>query len=284
MNSFLITQESGHPIEKDFAFNNNVANAHVTIRLRFLRKVYGILFTQLLLTSLCAGTMMMLKPILLENLQQKYVVILGAPVITVTFFPFSSVWLPIVLIFSTFGILLALMWKRRESPTNFVLLYLFVSLMLNYFHKRLLFSRLSANLYLWDMQRFVFNFKVITYSATVVLQAFILTTIVVMSLMMYTLNSKKDFSKWGVGLSVAFLILLLAGPINLFLGSSLLELCMATGGACLFSLFIIYDTWRIMHHCSPEEYIMACIDLYLDILNLFMYILRLLKELQHNQG
>ncbi|TNN08524.1 Protein lifeguard 4 isoform 1 [Schistosoma japonicum] len=186
--------------------------------------------------------MMMLKPILLENLQQ-------------------NVWLPIVLIFSTFGILLALMWKRRESPTNFVLLYLFTL-----------------------CESLLVGYAVITYSATVVLQAFILTTIVVMSLMMYTLNSKKDFSKWGVGLSVAFLILLLAGPINLFLGSSLLELCMATGGACLFSLFIIYDTWRIMHHCSPEEYIMACIDLYLDILNLFMYILRLLKELQHNQG
>ncbi|TNN08523.1 Protein lifeguard 4 isoform 3 [Schistosoma japonicum] len=172
MNSFLITQESGHPIEKDFAFNNNVSNAHVTIRLRFLRKVYGILFTQLLLTSLCAGTMMMLKPILLENLQQ-------------------NVWLPIVLIFSTFGILLALMWKRRESPTNFVLLYLFTL-----------------------CESLLVGYAVITYSATVVLQAFILTTIVVMSLMMYTLNSKKDFSKWGVGLSVAFLILLLAGPIN----------------------------------------------------------------------
>lgn len=33
MDSFLISQESGHPIEKDFAFNNNVANAHVTVRL-----------------------------------------------------------------------------------------------------------------------------------------------------------------------------------------------------------------------------------------------------------
>ncbi|CAH8433176.1 unnamed protein product [Schistosoma turkestanicum] len=242
MDSFLLNQESGHPIEKDFAFNNNVANAHVTVRLRFLRKVYGILFTQLLLTSLCAGTMLMLKPILIDNLQQ-------------------NIWFPILLFISTIGILLGLMWKRQETPVNFILLYLFTL-----------------------CESILVGYAVITYSATVVLEAFILTTIVVLSLMMYTLNSKKDFSKLGVGLSVAFLILLLAGPINLFLGSSLLELCIAIGGAGLFSLFIVYDTWRIMHHCSPEEYIMACIDLYLDILNLFMYILRILKELQHNQG
>lgn len=81
-----------------------------------------------------------------------------------------------------------------------------------------------------------------------------------------------------------FLLFCVKHSLQLFLGSSLLELCMAAGGACLFSLFIVYDTWRIMHHCSPEEYIMACVDLYLDILNLFMYILRFLKELQHNQG
>ncbi|CAH8826341.1 unnamed protein product [Trichobilharzia szidati] len=242
MDSLFMNQESANPIEKDFAYNNNVANAHVTIRLRFLRKVYGILFTQLLITSLCAGVMMALKPVLLDSLRQ-------------------NAWVPFLLFISTFAILISLMWKRQETPTNFVLLFLFTL-----------------------CESILVGYVVITYSATVVLQAFALTTAVVLSLMMYTLNSKRDFSKLGVGLTVGFLILLLAGPINLFLGSSLLEFGIAVGGACLFSLFIVYDTWRIMHHCSPEEYIMACIDLYLDILNLFMYILRFLKEVQHNQG
>ncbi|CAH8429636.1 unnamed protein product [Heterobilharzia americana] len=242
MNTFFVDQESAHPIEKDFAYNNNVANSHVTIRLRFLRKVYGILFIQLLITSLCGGTMMALKPVLLDSLQQ-------------------NPWVPFVLFISTFAILISLMWKRQETPTNFILLFLFTL-----------------------CESVLVGYAVITFSATVVLQAFGLTTAVVLTLMLYTLNSKRDFSKLGVGLSVGFLVLLLAGPINLFLGSSLLEFSIAVGGTCLFSLFIVYDTWRIMYHCSPEEYIIACIDLYLDILNLFMYILRFLKEVQQSQS
>ena len=41
----------------------------------------------------------------------------------------------------------------------------------------------------------------------------------------------------------------------------------------LFSLFIIYDTWLILNKFGPDDYIMASIQLYLDIINLFLYIL-----------
>ena len=47
-------------------------------------------------------------------------------------------------------------------------------------------------------------------------------------------------------------------------------------GAALFSLFIIYDTHMLMRRLSAEEYIFAAINLYLDILNLFLHILRIL--------
>jgi len=52
----------------------------------------------------------------------------------------------------------------------------------------------------------------------------------------------------------------------------------AVGGAILFSLFIVFDTHMMMHKLSPEEYMLAAINLYLDILNLFLHILRLLGE------
>ena len=52
----------------------------------------------------------------------------------------------------------------------------------------------------------------------------------------------------------------------------------AVGGALLFALFIIFDTHMMMTKLSPEEYIMAAINLYLDIINLFLHILRLLGE------
>ena len=49
-------------------------------------------------------------------------------------------------------------------------------------------------------------------------------------------------------------------------------------GAVMFSGFLVVDTQKIMKKLSTDEYIMASIDLYLDILNLFLYILRILNE------
>lgn len=49
-------------------------------------------------------------------------------------------------------------------------------------------------------------------------------------------------------------------------------------GAILFCVFIVVDTHLLMSKLSPEEYILAAINLYLDILNLFLYILRILGE------
>ena len=56
------------------------------------------------------------------------------------------------------------------------------------------------------------------------------------------------------------------------------ELNLIILGAVVFSLFIIYDTHMIMRRLSPEEYIFAAINLYLDIINLFLHILKMLSR------
>ncbi len=47
-------------------------------------------------------------------------------------------------------------------------------------------------------------------------------------------------------------------------------------GAILFSLFIIVDTQLIVQRLGYDDYIIAAIELYLDLLNLFLYLLKLL--------
>ena len=42
--------------------------------------------------------------------------------------------------------------------------------------------------------------------------------------------------------------------------------------------FIVFDTQMIMKRVSPEEYIVATIELYLDIINLFIEILKILEK------
>lgn len=65
--------------------------------------------------------------------------------------------------------------------------------------------------------------------------------------------------------------------LQLFFYSETIELVFAAAGALLFCGFIIYDTHLLMHKLSPEEYILAAINLYLDIINLFLHLLRLLE-------
>lgn len=73
--------------------------------------------------------------------------------------------------------------------------------------------------------------------------------------------------------------MIIGGFLQVFLQSPIFELLIGFGGAFLFCLFIIYDTKLIMETLSPEEYILATINLYMDIINLFLYILRILQAL-----
>lgn len=53
-------------------------------------------------------------------------------------------------------------------------------------------------------------------------------------------------------------------------------------GCIIFSAYILFDTWLIMDKLNPHEHVIAAIMLYLDIINLFLYLLRLLSEMQRD--
>jgi FtsH-binding integral membrane protein len=55
-------------------------------------------------------------------------------------------------------------------------------------------------------------------------------------------------------------------------------------GAFVFAGFIIYDTQMNMKYLSAEEYIIGVMNLYLDILNLFIKILRILNALKSEES
>lgn len=137
------------------------------------------------------------------------------------------------------------------------------------------------------------------YDTTVVLEALFITLTVLLGLTAYTFQTKRDFSFMGFGLVYLFHVtlflipqlfilflfyrlfiglwcLLIGGLIQIFVHSTALELAISIGGALLFCLFIVFDTQAIMQTLSPEEYILATINIYLDIINLFLHILRAL--------
>ena len=156
--------------------------------------------------------------------------------------------------FGCLAISFALALYRHQHPVNLYLLFGFTLL-----------------------EAFTVAITVSFYDVSIVLQAFILTTAVFLGLTAYTLQSKRDFSKFGAGLFACLWILIFSCFLMVFFHSEIMELVFAAAGALLFCGFIIYDTHLLMHKLSPEEYILAAINLYLDIINLFLNLLRLLE-------
>lgn len=152
------------------------------------------------------------------------------------------------------GTIIALTIYRHQHPLNLYLLFGFTLL-----------------------EAVTVGIAVTFYEVAVVIQAFILTGAVFLGLTAYTFQTKKDFSKFGAGLFAGLWILILAGFLRFFFYSETLEIVLAAGGALLFCGFIIYDTHMLMHKLSPEEHIIASINLYLDVINLFLHLLRLLE-------
>lgn len=222
-------------IVDDFMYGSNVATAHIYIRMGFLRKVYGILSTQLLITTLTAAFFILHEPTKL--------------------FVQQNSWMLMVAMFGTIGIMLALMFKQRETPINYILLMAFTA-----------------------MEAYTVGVIVTFYDKAAVMEAFALTCAVTLGLTAYTFQSKRDFSSWGPSLFAVLWVLILAGFLQLFFPTVTIDRLLSIGGALIFSLFIIYDTHMMMHKVSPEDYIVASINLYLDIINLFLYILRIVGE------
>jgi len=111
--------------------------------------------------------------------------------------------------------------------------------------------------------------------ASIVANAFILTTVAFGGLSLFAMNTSRDFSAMGKMLFIAVIVIVVASLINIFLGSPLLQLAVASIGAILFSAFILYDTQNIIRG-AYETPIEGAIALYLDFLNLFVSLLQIL--------
>jgi len=111
-----------------------------------------------------------------------------------------------------------------------------------------------------------------------ILQAAGITLVIFLALTAYAFKSGKDFEFMGAFLHVSLLGLVVAGFAGHFFKQPLLDAACAWLGALVFSGFIVYDTWKVSRKYGPDDYILATIDLYLDVVNLFVDILRSLLQ------
>ncbi|KAI3378381.1 hypothetical protein SNEBB_000145 [Seison nebaliae] len=172
-------------------------------------------------------------------------------------FLLENTWALWISIISNFITLFFLLLNSRNFPKNFYLLTLFTIL-----------NAISV------------GFFVSFQNAYDIILALSITVVVVVSLILYTCQTKRDLSKIGFMSYTLLLTLLGAGIFQfLFPTSSIYRIILAAIGVLCFSGFILYDVDQINRQFSPEDYIEATVTLYLDILNLFLQILQLISEI-----
>lgn len=101
-------------------------------------------------------------------------------------------------------------------------------------------------------------------------------------LSLYALVSGKDFSFLGGFLFMGLIAVMIGGLVLMFLHVAALYTLYTVGGALIFSGYILYDTSMIMRRLAPEEAIVGAVSLYLDLVNLFWFILQILMEFSGN--
>ncbi len=92
----------------------------------------------------------------------------------------------------------------------------------------------------------------------------------------YAFVSRRDFSAWGGFLITGLWVLIAASLLTFFFPSTGASLWIAGVGTLLFSGLLVFDTWRLRNVYGPNDYVLAAVQIYLDLLNLFLFIIRLL--------
>ena len=110
----------------------------------------------------------------------------------------------------------------------------------------------------------------ITQAATLTIGAFLVLT-------SYAFVSRRDFSAWGSFFSVGLFVVIGGMLLNIFFfHNPAADVALASITILVFSGLLVFDTWRLRNVYGPNDYVAATLQIYLDLLNLFMAILRVL--------
>ena len=120
------------------------------------------------------------------------------------------------------------------------------------------------------------------HSPGIASQAAILTLSAFGALTAYAFISRRDFGAWGGFLFTGLIVLVVTSFLMMFTHSAAGYTWLAGIGVLLFSGLLVFDTWRIRNVYGPDDYVMAAVSIYLDLLNMFLFILSLLSGNKKN--
>lgn len=214
------------------------------IRHNFIKKVYSLLTIQLIITVAIVAVFKLHKGV--ETWAK------------------ANQWFHLASFAVSFAILLVIACMgdlRRKHPHNLIALFAFT----------------VAESLMLGVITVMFNTEIVMYAAA-------LTAVICIALTLFALQTRYDFTTKNGTMLVILLVATLTSMISAFFPrSKLFVLIMSSVMAIIMGIFLVIDTQMIVGgthkvQMSPEEYVFATINLYLDIINMFLWILTILSQ------
>jgi FtsH-binding integral membrane protein len=117
------------------------------------------------------------------------------------------------------------------------------------------------------------------YTMASIFTAFMGASVLFGVMSFYGYFTKKDLSGLGSLLFVALIAIIIASVINIFIGSTVMQMVISAIGIIIFLGFTAYDTQQIREAVSVDSNtsieVLGALNLYLDFINLFINLLQL---------
>ncbi|MCY1045751.1 Bax inhibitor-1/YccA family protein [Corallococcus sp. bb12-1] len=123
------------------------------------------------------------------------------------------------------------------------------------------------------------------YTAGSIAQVFFITAAVYGTMAVYGTVTKKDLSGWKTFLYMGLVGIVIAGIVNLFMRNDAVSFVTACAGVLIFAGLTAYDIQKLREYHAGTGYkstatvsIVGALTLYLDFINLFLSLMRLLGK------
>ncbi len=124
----------------------------------------------------------------------------------------------------------------------------------------------------------------LVFTGASVARTFFITAAAFAGLSLYGYTTKRDLSAFGSFLVMGLIGLIIASVVNIFLASSMLQFVISCAGVLIFAGLTAYDTQKIKemywegdgYEVAAKKSVMGALSLYLDFINLFMFLLQFL--------
>ena len=132
-----------------------------------------------------------------------------------------------------------------------------------------------------------FSFIFVVYTSASITSTFLVTAGTFGAMSLYGYTTKKDLTSWGSFLFMGLIGIIIASVVNMFMQSNMMHMIITYAGVLIFVGLTAYDTQKIkeMNILGNEgtdedtkEAIRGALTLYLDFINLFLMLLRLMGD------